>query len=151
MLISEKERFKPVMCKFLEALGYANIQEFNEKAYDITATKEGKKYCFRCQYDIDAISEKKITALNEAVKGAGFDKVIYITNSSFSSAAKNKAIETGIELWDRNTIDRMSIGIKDTIEDVAPVEKKSGKGVLIFLGIMVVLAAAAAAYYFFLR
>ena len=151
MLISEKERFKPVMCKFLEALGYANIQEFNEKAYDITATKEGKKYCFRCQYDIDAISEKKVTALNEAVKGAGFDKVIYITNSSFSSAAKNKALETGVELWDRNTIDRMSIGIKDTIEDVPPVEKKSGKGVLIFLGIMVVLAAAAAAYYFFLR
>lgn len=151
MMISEKEKFRPVMCKFLTALGYESVQEYSEKAFDITAVKDGKKICFKCQYDIDAISEKKITALVEAVKGAGYDKIIFITNSSFSSAAKKKAMEADVELWDRNTIDRMSIGVMDTFKDEKPVEKKSGKGAIITFAVIIILVAAAAAYYFFLR
>ena len=151
MLISEKDRFRPVMCKFLEVLGYESIQEYSEKPFDITAVKDGKKICFKCQYDIEAISEKKITALCDSVKGAGYDKLVFITNSSFSSAAKKKAMESNVELWDRNTIDRMSIGVMDTFKDEKPEEKKSGKGLYVVFAIILILAAAAAAYYFFLR
>ena len=56
-----------------------------------------------------------------------------------------------MELWDRNTIDRMSIGVMDTFKDEKPEEKKSGKGLYVVFAIILILAAAAAAYYFFLR
>ena len=60
-------------------------------------------------------------------------------------------MEADVELWDRNTIDRMSIGVMDTFKDEKLVEKKSGKGAIITFAVIIILVAAAAAYYFFLR
>ncbi len=149
MLISDGENFVSVISKFLTALNYGNTQEHSGKPYDITAENDEKKICFKCHYDIDAIGAVQIETLHDAVKGAGFDKTVYITNSSFSPAAKKKAEEYSMELWDRNILDRMSIGIRDTFEE-RPVEvKKSRKGMIVIAGVAVAAVAAAVYYYFF--
>ena len=59
----------------------------------------------------------------EAVKKPGIDVAVFMTNSSFSSAAKKAGEAAGIELWDRNYIDRMAIGVDVELEK--PVIKKS--------------------------
>ena len=75
----------------------------------------------------------------------------FITNSSFISGAKKLGDEAGVLLWDRNTLDRMSIGIKENIVEDVQEETKSGKGLLAGIIIAVVAIAAIAAYFLIIK
>ena len=153
MIIKDKSDFIPMMAKMLTNLGYNEVKVIGkESPIDITAVRGGKNYCFRCRYDIDAIGEKYITELYEASRGGKYDKVVFMTNSSFISSAKKKAEETGVDLWDRNTIDRMYVGISDLMSDhEVSHEKESKKGALVAIIIILVLAALFAVYWFLIR
>lgn len=148
MVIREKKNFKSMIIRMLTALGYDNVQPYDGEGIDITAVKNQEKYCFKCRYDIDAIGEKKISDFIEKARNAGFDHMIYVTNSSFISGAKKKGERENVELWDRNTLDRMTIGIADEpLEDEAPVKVRR-TGLFILLAAVVFVLAAAAVYYF---
>ena len=63
----------------------------------------------------------------------------------------SKYMEAGVLLWDRNTLDRMSIGIKENIVEDVQEETKSGKGLLAGIIIAVVAIAAIAAYFLIIK
>lgn len=151
MIINDKNAFTPFVINMLTELGYEKVEAVSGKAYDITAIKEGKKMCFKCQYDIDAISEKKMQELVEGTKGAGFDEVVFVTNSSFISAAKKLGDKEGISLWDRNTVDRMYIGVKDKFDDDITEDTSTKKGIYIGIAVLAIAIVAAAAYFFIFR
>ncbi len=151
MVIKEKDNFTSMVAKMLNGLGYDNVQVHENDALDITAHKDGEKYCFMCRYDIDAIGDKRITELIEASKNGKFDKAVYVTNSSFLSSAKRKGEEAGVLLWDRNTIDRMAIGVSEKLEDVTIEEEKSYAPIIIGGVVVALLVIVAAVYFLFLR
>ena len=108
MVINDKNNFVSMVARLLKGLGYSDVKENTaDSAIDITAVKDGEKYCFKCRYDIDAIGSSYIKDF--AAASGNYDKRVFVTNSSFLSAAKKLGEEQGIILWDRNTIDRMYI------------------------------------------
>lgn len=110
-----------------------------------------KKYCFKCQYDIDAVGTAAMKEFVDGTKDMSHDARAFITNSSFISGAKKLGDEAGVLLWDRNTLDRMSIGIKENIVEDVQEETKSGKGLLTGIIIAVVAIAAIAAYFLIIK
>lgn len=151
MIINSKENFVPMIAKLLKGLKYENIKvnEGEDPAVDITAEKDGVKYSFKCQYDIDAIREKYIQKFADATKRTASEKAVFVTNSSFLSSAKNLGEKEGILLWDRNHVDRLAIGISEKLEDPIP-EEKSSKGV-VTLVLLILLLCLAAGLYFYIK
>ena len=143
MKINNADNFVHVIAKLLKCLDYADVKETgSDDGIDITAAKDGKTYCFRCLYDIEAISEKKMKVLSDVYKSSRYDVAVFVTNSSFISGAKKLGEKEGILMWDRNTIDRMAIGISDNIEDEV-VEPKNYTGLIvgIIVGVVAIIAA----------
>lgn len=148
MKINNAANFTQIIVKLLKCLGYTDVKEVSEDGIDITASKDNEKYCFKCQYDIDAIGEKKMQSLCDAFKKGKYDKAVFVTNSSFISSAKKLGEKEGVLLWDRNTVDRMAIGISESLEDEIA-EPKRYTGMIVGIGAAVFLVVAAALVYFF--
>lgn len=151
MIIRDENNFLSIIKRMLEALGYEKVEEHTGKVYDLSAVKDNEKYCFKCRYDIDAISEQKMQALVDGTKDQNFDKVVFVTNSSFISSAKKLGEKEGVILWDRNTIDRMLIGVKEDITEEVFEEKRSFKGAVVAIIAVVLIGLAGFAYYYFFR
>lgn len=117
MVINDEKNFVPMIARMLKGLKYQNVQVIKgePKAVDITAEKDGVKYCFGCAYAIDAIGEKKIQEFVEASRSLNCDVNVFVTNSSFLAHAKRRGEEARIELWDRNTVDRLAIGVAESL------------------------------------
>ena len=135
----------------LISIGYEKVEMASGKPYDITAVKDDRKYCFKCQHDIDAISEKKMLELVEGTANTDFDERVFVTDSSFISSAKKLGDREGILLWDRNTVDRMYIAVKEKFPEPVYEDTKNTKGLIIGIATVVILAIAAAAYFFIIR
>lgn len=73
-----------------------------------------------------------------------------MTNSSFLSAAKKLGEEQGIILWDRNTIDRMYIGVSDSLEDRREVVNGS-KAPYVIAGVIAAVVIIAVVYWFMFK
>ena len=151
MIIRDKDNFLPLIANMLTALNYDKVEMHTGKPYDITAVKDDKKYCFKCKYDIDAVGTAAMKEFVDGTKDMSHDARAFITNSSFISVAKKLGDEAGVLLWDRNTLDRMSIGIKENIVEDVQEETKSGKGLLTGIIIAVVAIAAIAAYFLIIK
>ena len=151
MIINNRDNFKPMIVRMLEGLGYTSIKEnAPDSAIDITAEKDGEKYAFKCRYEIDAVGAKYIDSFAEACGNGNYDHKVYVTNSSFISSGKKSAEEKNIELWDRNTIDRMSIGIAENITD-EEIPVKSNTGIIVTVIAVAVVVVAVALYWFVFR
>lgn len=152
MIINDKNNFTSIVMRLLSGLGYENVATCEKENIDITATKDGEKYCLKCKYDIDAIGEKSINDFAKAAKAGNYSKMIFVTNSSFLSAAKKRADEENIILWDRNTMDRLYIGVSDSIEDKA-VPKKKHKSLFVVIALVLVILGVVGfeSWYFFFR
>ena len=146
MIINDKNNYVDMMAKFVEALGYTDVkQSGDENIVNIMAKKDGRVYAFACRYDIDAISGKAMEEFIAAAKKPGVDVLVFMTNSSFSSSAKKTGDAAGVELWDRNYIDRISIGVDVQYEKPAVKEKSNTK---LYIAIAAVLIAALVLYFF---
>lgn len=149
MLIYNKDKYAEIMAKFIAALGYKEVKgNSNDGVVDMVARKDGKVYAFACRYDIDAISGQAMEEFIQAARKQGVDVLVFMTNSSFSSAAKKAGEAAGVELWDRNYIDRIAIGVDVRLEEPAH-RKESHRNVYIAIGIaaVIILAAAMALYF----
>ena len=153
MKINNADNFTHIIVKLLKGLNYENVKETNpaKTGFDIVAEKDGVSYCFKCQYDMDAISEKKVTELCEAHKNSDYDKAVFVTNSSFISAAKRKGESEGVLLWDRNTVDRMSISISESLEDKVVQPKGNRSLAMVVIALVAIVLVGAIAYFAFLR
>lgn len=139
MIISDNEHFVELMYKMIEKLGYDEIKKNDEEEiYTITAKKDGKIYLFACKYHIDAISGKDMQLFIDCAKKTKADFYAFMTNSSFSSSAKKLANAESVELWDRNYIDRMMIGIDIEIER-PKAKKKNNTALFVIAGVVAVV------------
>lgn len=71
-----------------------------DQGVDILAFKHGKKYGIQCKYYTYPVGNK---AVQEAYAGANFydcDKVIVMTNTTFTKSASELAQKLDVELWD---------------------------------------------------
>lgn len=114
----------------------------------MTGKKDGKTYAFACRYDIDAINGSVMEEFINAAKKPGVDVLVFMTNSSFSTSAKKAGDAAGVELWDRNYIDRMSIGVDVEYEKPVVKEKSHLKLYIAIAAVVVVVLIAALALYF---
>lgn len=148
MIINDKEHFSAIIEKLISLIGYTEIKRENSEYIDFTAVKDGKKYCFVCKYDIDAISGKKMEDFIEASSKLGNVTPVFVTNSSFSSTAKKLGDSKGVELWDRNFVDRLAIGIDAPLEDETIKKKSSVSPVMIaVVAVLVVIVLAVVMFY----
>lgn len=81
MIIRDKDNFLPLIAKMLTALNYDKVEMHTGKPYDITAVKDDKKYCFKCQYDIDAVGTAAMKEFVDGTKDMSHDARAFITNS----------------------------------------------------------------------
>ena len=147
-MISDNEHFVELMYKMIEKLGYNDIKKNDEEGiYTITAKKDGKTYLFACKYHIDAISGNDMQLFIDSAKKTKADLYVFMTNSSFSSSAKKLANAEGVELWDRNYIDRMMIGIDIEMEH-PKVKKKNNTALFVVAGVVAVVLIAMVVLYF---
>ena len=150
MIINDKNNYVDMMTKFVEALGYTDVkQSGDENIVNIMAKKDGRVYAFACRYDIDAISGKAMEEFIAAAKKPGVDVLVFMTNSSFSSSAKKTGDAAGVELWDRNYIDRISIGVDVQYEKPAVKEKSNTKLYIAIAAVVAAVLIAALVLYFF--
>ena len=151
MIIHDKNNYVDMMVKFVEALGYTDVkQSGNDSVVSFVAKKDGRVYAFACRYDIDAISGKTMEEFIAAAKKPGVDVLVFMTNSSFSSSAKKAGDAAGVELWDRNHIDRISIGVDTRLEEPV-IDDRGGKkaGIIAAAAVVGVILVAALVIYFF--
>lgn len=149
MIIHDKNNYVDMMARILEALGYQDVkQNSGDNLVAITAKKDGRTYAFACRYDIDAISGSVMEAFIDAAKKPGVDVLVFMTNSSFSSAAKKAGEAAGVELWDRNHIDRISIGVDVEFEQPVVKRKSSRKIYIAVAAVVAVILIAALVLYF---
>ena len=149
MIINNKENYTEIMAKFIGALGYKDVKSSgNDSVVSMVAKKDGKVYAFACRYDIDAISGAAMEEFIRTAKKPGVDVLVFMTNSSFSSSAKKAGDAAGVELWDRNYIDRIAIGVDVRLEE--PVYRnESHKKVYIAIAVIAVIVLAAALVLYF--
>lgn len=149
MIIHDKNNYVDMMARILEALGYQDVkQNSGDNLVAIIAKKDGKAYAFACRYDIDAISGSVMEAFIDAAKKPGVDVLVFMTNSSFSSAAKKAGEAAGVELWDRNHIDRISIGVDVEFEQPVVKRKSNRKIYIAVAAVVAVILVAALVLYF---
>ncbi len=149
MIIHDKNNYVDMMIRILEALGYQEVKKNGgDNIVAITAKKEGRTYAFACRYDIDAISGSTMEAFIGAAKKPGVDVMVFMTNSSFSSAAKKAGETAGVELWDRNYIDRISIGVDVEFEQPVVKRRSSKKIYIAVAAVIAVILVAALVLYF---
>ena len=149
MIINNKDNYIGMMAELVEALGYKDIkQNGNDSPISITAKKNGKLYGFVCRYAIDAIKEKEMEEFIDACAKAKIDVPVFMTNSSFASSAKKVAEVKGVQLWDRNYIDRIAIGVDIRFDRSEP-KKDSHKTFYIATVVVVTLILACAMLVYF--
>lgn len=74
---------------------------------DVLAQRDGVSYAIQCKHYRAKISNK---AVQEAYAGAEFygcDVPVVLTNSYFTPSAEELADEIGVELWDRDELNRL--------------------------------------------
>ena len=101
----EFERF---CCELLKRKGYRNVhvtQASGDYGIDVVATTQDGFVCgIQCKNYQGAVG---IAAVQQAAAGCGYyncDVAIVLTNSTFTSAAKNLAENTKVKLWDRDRL-----------------------------------------------
>lgn len=78
-----------------------------DQGVDVLAERDGTSYAIQCKHYQSNISNK---AVQEAYAGAEFygcDVPVVVTNSWFTASAMELADEIGVELWDRDELNRL--------------------------------------------
>lgn len=123
-------------CKYLlEHLGYKCqlTKDSADDGVDIVATrKDGTKVAFQCKnYQDDAkVDSPKIRDFHGALSLYNIKDGVFMTTSSFTSAAIKTAKELRIELWDYSEIKDKSNKLGFDLEALKPIQSKNLKSVV---------------------
>ncbi len=104
------EQFEIFVAELLKRNGYSNLNltsRSGDFGVDILATKQGIKYAFQCKRYSDKVGNH---AVQEAYSGMAYynaHKAVVVTNNFFTQAAIETARKIGVELWDRNTVEKL--------------------------------------------
>lgn len=101
------EEYELVCCQRLKQHGFTQIEttkRSGDHGIDIFAKRAGQTYAIQCKYYSSPVGNH---AVQEAYSGCAYYKrqiPVVLTNSTFTSAARNEASTIGVELWDKNRI-----------------------------------------------
>lgn len=102
--------FEEYVGELLVKDGYIHVEVTRgsgDQGVDVLAERDGVSYAIQCKHYQAKISNK---AVQEAYAGAEFygcDVPVVVTNSYFTPSAEELADEIGVELWDREELNRM--------------------------------------------
>ena len=103
-------KFEEYVGELLVRDGYIHVEVTRgsgDQGVDVLAERDGVSYAIQCKHYQAKISNK---AVQEAYAGAEFygcDVPVVVTNSYFTPSAEELADEIGVELWDREELNRM--------------------------------------------
>lgn len=103
------EEFEEYLAAHFRKLGYKVklTPKSNDFGADLILTKEGRKIVVQAKRYREKIGVK---AVQEIIGAKGYykaDKMMVLSNSFYTSGAKKLAEANEVELWDRNTINRL--------------------------------------------
>ena len=102
--------FEEYVGELLVRDGYIHVEVTRgsgDQGVDVLAERDGVSYAIQCKHYQAKISNK---AVQEAYAGAEFygcDVPVVVTNSYFTPSAEELADGIGVELWDREELNRM--------------------------------------------
>lgn len=102
--------FEEYVAELLVRNGYHNVEVTKgsgDQGVDILAQKDELSYAIQCKHYENKVPNK---AVQEAYAGAcfyGCDVPVVLTNSYFSPSALELGDEIGVELWDREELEKL--------------------------------------------
>ena len=98
--------FEEFIAKLFIKMGYSayTTKTSGDQGIDVIAEKNGIKYGIQAKCYSNSVGN---SAVQEAVAGKSFygcDKIIVITNNSYTKSAIELATANGVILWDRNIL-----------------------------------------------
>ena len=104
---AEFERF---VARLLKDNGFTNVEITELSAdhgVDILAKKDGKTYAIQCKRYASNVGNEAVQEVFTAKAIYGCDKAVVVTNSHFTKQAMEDARKIGVELWDREKLDKL--------------------------------------------
>ena len=111
--------FEYFCAEILKENGFSNVRVTpgsGDQGVDILATKDGIKYAIQCKNYASSLGN---TPIQEVHAGKAFYNChvgVVMTNSIFTTGAKELAKATGVLLWDRTTLQKMIEEAEPTID-----------------------------------
>lgn len=93
--------FETVCAEYLRAHGFRKVQvtkASRDQGADIIARRQKEKYAFQCKYYATPVGNKAVQEVYAAATFYGCDRAVVMTNSTFTSGAKELAESLGVEL-----------------------------------------------------
>ncbi len=96
--------FESYCAEILRMQGYSDIRltkASGDQGVDITARRGGQRWAFQCKHYSQPVGNKAVQEVYAGAAIYGCDRAVVMTNSTFTSGAKEAARRTGVELWER--------------------------------------------------
>ncbi len=106
----EGHEFEHWCAELLRQNGFSNIEVTRgsgDQGVDIVATKGGVRYAIQCKCYSSPLGNKPVQEVHAGKNMYKCHVGVVMTNSHFTSGAKELADATGVLLWDRDTLQAM--------------------------------------------
>lgn len=80
-----------------------------DQGVDIIAVKDGKKYAIQCKRYNQKLGNKPVQEVHAGKTIYGCNIAVVVTNNYFTNGGKEAARALGVELWDRDVLQRMLV------------------------------------------
>ncbi len=108
--------FELACAEILKANGFVNVeitQSTRDYGIDILARFNGEDYAIQCKCYSRKLDNAPVQEVAGGLAYYGCERGAVLTNSFFTEAAENLALSTGIELWDRDTMEELCRNAKE--------------------------------------
>lgn len=101
--------FESYIQLLLKHLGYKKVHLTNIQDYgiDVLAYKKKKLYGFQCKYYSSHVGVSSVQQVVGAKEYYGCDKIVVVTNNTFTSQAITLATTNNVELWDGTYLNKL--------------------------------------------
>lgn len=102
--------FEHFTAELLKKLGYEGVEvtpSSGDQGVDVIAVKDGKKYAIQCKRYGQKLGNKPVQEVHAGKTIYGCSVAVVLTNNYFTEGGKEAARALGVELWDRDKLERM--------------------------------------------
>lgn len=106
----EGHDFERFTAALLRELGYERVKvtpSSGDQGVDVIAYKDGKKYAIQCKRYSQKLGNTPIQEVHAGKTIYGCNVAVVLTNNYFTEGGKEAAKALGVELWDRDMLQRM--------------------------------------------
>lgn len=106
----EGHEFEAFTADLLRKLGYERVKVTpgsGDQGVDVIAVKDGKKYAIQCKRYGQKLGNKPVQEVHAGKTIYGCSVAVVLTNNYFTEGGKEAARALGVELWDRDKLERM--------------------------------------------